>query len=200
MNETMTKSSQRFPLSDLLSVPMQRILKYPLLLKVCLSMYKRAYNASSIMLVGICADLECLYPVGQELLKCAEKKIPRNSADLANLTAVHETLQVSAVNPGEVKSPGALNATSLVWRYVCTHCLQILPEKPVTYRVLDFRDLNLKYMCPSHTYVHADTHTNTHTCMRMYTLYTVCVYLYVYICSYLGHYMNCIASLEISIE
>ena len=171
----MTKSSQRFPLSDLLSVPMQRILKYPLLLKVCLSMYKRAYNASSIMLVGICADLECLYPVGQELLKCAEKKIPRNSADLANLTAVHETLQVSAVNPGEVKSPGALNATSLVWRYVCTHCLQILPEKPVTYRVLDFRDLNLKYMCPSHTYVRTCRYTHKHAYMHAYVYIIYCV-------------------------
>ena len=34
MQDTQGRSSSRFPLSDLLSVPMQRILKYPLLLKV----------------------------------------------------------------------------------------------------------------------------------------------------------------------
>ena len=54
-----------------------------------------------MILVGISADLDCLYPVGQELLKCAEKKVPRNSADLTNLTAVLDTLQVSSVNPGD---------------------------------------------------------------------------------------------------
>ena len=37
LDQAKKDSGQRFPLKDLLNVPMQRILKYPLLLKVALS-------------------------------------------------------------------------------------------------------------------------------------------------------------------
>ena len=106
MQETLSKSSQRFPLSDLLSVPMQRILKYPLLIMVrdgqgcragCCS---RGVGGCGVLLATVaCSRCERV----QELVRCAEKaekKVgPRNSvaASLSNLNAVLETLQVCGV-------------------------------------------------------------------------------------------------------
>lgn len=77
MQETLSRSSQRFPLSDLLSVPMQRILKYPLL----------------IMELVKCAE------------KAEKKAGPRNSvaANWNNLNTVLETLQDIAKYVNETK-------------------------------------------------------------------------------------------------
>nr|WEL12732.1 guanine nucleotide exchange factor VAV [Halisarca dujardinii] len=61
LQETMAKSPQRFPLSDLLTIPLQRITKYPLLIK--------------------------------ELLKCAEKQVPRNAQEITNLQALLDKMQ-----------------------------------------------------------------------------------------------------------
>lgn len=76
------RSHQRFPLSDLLSVPIQRFLKYPLLMKVRIIFYHLDSSISSR---------------NQELLKCTKKATVPNQADIKSLETVIALVEVSFI-------------------------------------------------------------------------------------------------------
>ena len=77
------RTHQRFPLSDLLSVPIQRFLKYPLLTKV-----------HSKMTIGLVC-MVFLSP--KELLKCAKKAAVPNQADIKSLETANALVEVGLV-------------------------------------------------------------------------------------------------------
>lgn len=81
MQACQERSQQRFSLSELLSVPLQRVLKYPLLVSV--------RKTVTDLCNDVCMCVLCL----QELIKCAKKA--GDQTEITELTNLHNFLNVN---------------------------------------------------------------------------------------------------------